>query len=83
MSGLKNTVKRLFYSSPAGGFKGYSTGRERRQKKAAQRQSALDKIYQGAQIPDEEEIAREERRKAARRRGSRADTILTDQETLG
>lgn len=80
MSGLKNTVKRLASASIG---RGYSTGREKRTKKAAQRQAELDKIYQGAQIPDEEEIAREERRKAAKRRGSRADTILTDQETLG
>lgn len=79
MSGLKNTWRR------SGNFilgKGYTTKKERDRKKAAQRQAELDKVYQGAQIPDEEEIQRDERRKAAKRRGSRADTILTE-DTLG
>lgn len=81
MSGLKNTMKRLASASVG---RGYMTGRERRAKSAAKEQARLDKVYSGAQIPDEEEIARNERRKAARRRGSRVSTILTsDEETLG
>ena len=80
MSGLKNTVKRLASASIG---RGYSTGREKRAKAAAKKQADLDKVYAGAQLPDEEEIARNERRKAAKRRGSRVSTILTDEDTLG
>ena len=79
MSGLKNTIKRL---ASAGLGQGYTTGRERRAKKAAKKQAALDKVYADAQIPDEEEIARNERRKAAKRRGSRVSNVLTE-DTLG
>jgi len=80
MSGLKNTMKRMANASLG---RGYETNREKKQKKAAKHQAALDRVYTGAQIPDPEEIKRKEKRKSARRRGSRADTILTDQETLG
>ena len=76
MSGLENTAKRMFN---VGRGKGYQTNKERRAKGAAKRQQALDAVYAGAQIPDEEEVRRKERRKSARRRGSRAETILTDQ----
>ena len=76
MSGLENTAKRLINASTG---KGYQTNKERRAKKVAKHQAGLDAIYAGAQMPDEQEVRRKERRKAARRRGSRADTILTDQ----
>ncbi len=59
--------------------RGYATNKERRQEKAAKRQAALDQVFASAQMPDEEELRRTERRKAARRKGSRAETILTDQ----
>ncbi len=59
--------------------RGYKTNTERRHEKAAKRQQALDQVFASAQMPDEEEVRRTERRKAARRKGSRAETILTDQ----
>ncbi len=81
MSGLKNTVKRVVNASLG---KGYKTNREIRQEKAMKRQQALDKIYEGAEMPDEQELRRKARRKAATKRGSRVSTVLTDQEdTLG
>lgn len=79
MSKLENTVKRL--DSFARG-KGYSTHDERKAKKAAARQKKLDKVYSGAEMPDEELIARNERRKAAARRGSRQRNVLTDEDRL-
>jgi hypothetical protein len=42
------------------------------------RQIKLDKMYAGASMPDEEVIKRNERRKAATRRGSRVRNVLTD-----
>ncbi len=42
------------------------------------RQMKLDKMYAGAAMPDEEIIRRNERRKAAARRGSRQRNVLTD-----
>ena len=78
MSGLKNTAKRLFNFSIG---KGYKTRDERRQERIAAEQSRKDKMFRAGQIPDEEEVRRNQRRIAARRRGSRAETILTD--TLG
>lgn len=80
MSGLKNTVKRTVNVSLG---RGYMTNEERRQKKAAQRQAGLDKIYASAEMPDEEVIRRNERRKAAARRGSRQRNVLTDGDMLG
>ena len=80
MSGLKNTVKRFVNVSIG---KGYKTGREIRAEKAAKRQTVKDKMFSSAQIPDEEEIKRNERRRQAKRAGSRASTVLTDQDTLG
>jgi len=62
--------------------KGYMTSGERKRGKAAKSQAALDRIYSSVPIPDEEEIQRNERRKAAKRQGSRANTILT-RDTLG
>ena len=81
MSGLKNTTKRLANASLG---KGYKTNAERRAKKAAKRQAKLDEVYEDAQMPDEEAVRLVERRKAARRRGSRSRNVLTEQnETLG
>ena len=80
MSGLKNTVKRFISASTGKGFK---TGREIRAEKAAKRQTVKDKMFASAQIPDAEEIKRNERRRQAKRAGSRAQTVLTDQDTLG
>lgn len=46
------------------------------------RQLKLDKMYAEASMPDEEIIRRNERRKAAARRGSRQRNVLTDDEDL-
>ena len=80
MSGLKNTVKRFVNASTGKGFK---TGREIRSEKAAKAQGIKDKMFASAQIPDDEEIKRNERRRQANRAGSRANTVMTDRETLG
>jgi hypothetical protein len=80
MSGLKSTVQRFVNASVGKGFK---SNKERRMEREAKHQSALDRLYSAAHMPDEQELRREEGRKAARRRGSRASTILTDRETLG
>lgn len=80
MSGLKNTVKRLANASMG---KGYKTNREIREEKKMKRQQALDKIYEGAEMPDERALRRAARRKAASNKGSRVSTVLTDQDTLG
>ena len=80
MSGLKNTSKRLVNLSVG---KGYKTNQERRDEKKAKIQKAKDKQFENAMMPDEEEIKRAERRKAARRKGSRAATVLTSGDTLG
>ena len=52
-------------------------------KEAAEKQGQLDAVYAGAQMPDEELIRRNERRKAAKRRGSRQRNVLTDEDSLG
>jgi hypothetical protein len=81
MSGLENTGKRL--GNYVSG-KGYMTSEERREKEKAEKQGALDRIYAEADMPDEETIRRNERRKAAGRRGSRQRNVLTaDEELLG
>ncbi len=80
MSGLKNTVKRIANASMG---RGYKTSRELRTERAAKAQAKKDKLFSSAEMPDDELIARNERRKAARRRGSRVSTILTDDDTLG
>jgi len=80
MSGLKNTSKRIMNASVG---RGYMTNEERRQKKKGKIKKAKDKMFQSAALPDEEEIRLVERRKAAKRRGSRAQTVLTDLDTLG
>ena len=78
MSGLENTVKRIANASMG---KGYKTNRERRTLRAGRKQDALDKMFSSAEMPDEEQVRRSERRKAAKRRGSRIENVLTD--TLG
>ena len=80
MSGLKNTFKRSYNF---GTFKGYKTGNEIKAEKAAKVQAAKDKIFAGAEVPDEEVIKRNERRKSAKRQGSRASTVLTNPDQLG
>lgn len=83
MSGLKNTGKRLVNFSLG---RGYKTNKERKMEKQAKAQKKLDKIYASAMVPDEEFIRRNERRKAAARRGSRVSSVLTspeDRQTLG
>jgi hypothetical protein len=80
MSGLKNTAERLASVSVGGG---YATKKERKARKAAKVQAGKDTMFAGAELPDEELIKRNERRKAASRRGSRVKTVLTDRETLG
>ena len=75
MSGLKNTTKRLINFSKG---RGYMTGAERQAKREGKEQARLDKLYAGAEMPDEEMIRRNERRKAAKRRGSRQRNVLTD-----
>ena len=80
MSGLKNTARRLVNVSRG---KGYATNQETRQKKAADAQAGKDAVFANAQMPDEDTIRRTERKKQARRVGSRASTVLTDRDTLG
>ena len=72
MSALNRTRKRIINFAKG---KGYMTGGERKRKKAAK---AKAELFADAQVPDEDDLKRIERRKAARRRGSRADTVLTD-----
>lgn len=80
MSGLSNTRKRMFNFARG---KGYKTGEERFAERDAKAQAKKDRMFASATVPDEEEVRRNERRKAARRRGSRVSTVLTDQDTLG
>jgi len=80
MSGLKNTVKRTINASMG---KGYKTNQEIREQKKAKIQKKKDKIFDNAEMPDEEVIRRNERRKAAKRQGSRANTVLTNPDQLG
>ena len=77
MSGLDKTRRRI--SNWVMGD-GYMTSGEKKLKA----QATLDKKYAGAQMPDEELIRRNERRKAAGRRGSRQRNVLTsDEDQLG
>jgi hypothetical protein len=80
MSGLKNTGKRIGNWMQG---QGYMTGAEREEKRKAENKARLDKIYAGAEMPDEEVIKRNERRKAAKRRGSAQRNVLTDEDSLG
>jgi hypothetical protein len=81
MSGIEKTARRIGNASMG---RGYMTKHERELKEAAQEQARKDKIYAGAELPDEELIKRNERRKAAGRRGSRQRNVLTsDEDQLG
>jgi hypothetical protein len=80
MSGLSNTRKRMFN---VGRGKGYKSGAERQAAAEASIQTAKDDMFASAIVPDEEQIKRNSRRKAAKRRGSRVNTVLTDRDTLG
>jgi 3-phosphoglycerate kinase len=80
MGGLSNTALRLHNFGVA---KGYKTNKEIKQEKAAKQQKKLDKVYSDVSLPDDELIQRNARRKAAKRQGSRANTVLTDRQTLG
>ena len=80
MGGLANTAKRSFNLSIG---RGYKTNEERRQKKRDKITKAKNKMFANASLPDEEEIRRVERRKSAKRQGSRAQTVMTDRESLG
>jgi len=80
MGGLKNTMKR---ATNLGLGRGYKTNEERRQEKRDKITAAKNKMFASAQLPDEEEIRRVERRKSAKRRGSRAQTVMTERETMG
>ena len=86
MSGLVDTLRRGANFAVGKGFK--TSGERKRsrigreQGAADARQAELDKVFAGAQMPDEEDIRRRQRRLAAKRRGSRVDTILTE-DTLG
>lgn len=80
MGGLANTGKRLWNM---GSGKGYRTNTEIRLEKEAKIQGRKDKMFGSADIPDAEAIKRNERRKAAKRQGSRANTVLTEKDKLG
>lgn len=79
MSGLKNTFKRVMSFSKGSGYETHGESDIRR----GGPKTRADKIYGGAALPDEDDLARMARRRQSMRRGSRASTILTDQETLG
>lgn len=80
MGGLKNTAKRLTNAAVG---RGYMTNQERADKKKAKVKAKKDKMFQNAALPDAEEIKLVERRKAAKRTSARAQTVLTDRDTLG
>lgn len=76
MSGLHNTYKRILNTVKG---RGYATGAERQAKREGQEKGAMDAIFEGGDLPDLEEGKRRAKRKQAGRRGSRAETIMTDQ----
>lgn len=80
MSGLKNTAGRIWQ---AGKGQGYKTKHERNLENTAKVTDAKNKMFGEATLPDDEVIKRNERRKSAKRRGSRVNTVLTDRESLG
>lgn len=79
MSGLQNTMKRTLSFSKGSG---YETHQESDIRRGGPKKRA-DKLYSTAALPDEDDLSRQAKRRQARRRGSRASTILTDQDTLG
>jgi len=80
MSGLQNTLKRAMSASSG---QGWTTSQERHAKRTATQKKAKDDIYANADMPDEEVIARNERRKAAKRKGSRVASVMTGDDALG
>ena len=80
MGGLKNTAKRLTNAAVG---RGYMTNQEREDKKKAKIKQGKDKMFQNAKLPDEADLKLVERRKAAKRTSARAQTVLTDRDTLG
>lgn len=56
----------------------WATNKERIKEKQAGIQKAKDKIYSKGDMPDEEFLRRNARTLAAKRRGSRASTVLTE-----
>jgi len=80
MSGLKNTRKRIHNITRGKGFK---TDSEVIEEKKAKVQAGKDKLFASADVPDDEAIKRHERRKAAKRAGSRTNTVMTERDTLG
>lgn len=78
MSGLKNTLRRAGNFAASGE---YVTSADTRKKQAAAERSAKNKLFARPAAPDEESLKGINRRKAAGRRGSRIETVLTD--TLG
>ncbi len=80
MAGLKNTYDRVLRFSKG---KGYKTFAESTAEIQAEEQAKKDELFAGAQMPDEEHIKRNERRKSAKRRGSRISTVLTNDDSLG
>ena len=82
MSGIKNTIQKFVNASTGKGFK--TNEQVRRPKRQAEAIAKRDAMFAGADMPDEEFIRRNERRKAAKRRGSRVSNVLTDDtDTLG
>lgn len=75
MSGLRNTYKRIMSFSKGSGYETHGESDIRR----GGPKSRMDKIFGGADAPDLEEGRRRSKRKQAARRGSRAETIMTDQ----
>jgi hypothetical protein len=80
MSGVDKMVRRTVRWF---GGHGFMTQGEKKQKDKAQWQDKQNKIFQGVPMPDPEELKREQRKKAAGRKGSRASTVLTNRDTLG
>jgi len=81
MSGLNNTFKRIMSFSKGSGYETHTESDIRRGGPEKREQKRLDEMFASGQVPDEDLLKLAARRRAARRRGSRADTILTD--TLG
>ena len=90
MGGLVDTLRRGANFAVG---KGYKTSGERKrarvgreeaaaESKASAEQLRLDEMFAGGLMPDADFLKRIARRKAAMRRGSRADTVLTE-DTLG
>lgn len=73
---MGDTVKTMARLST---FQSPESGKEKRARKKRRR----DRVYQNAQVPDPEAIRMAERRRQAAARGSRANTVLTEDERLG